>query len=409
VVGAEMETDGVGLKVETPDGRYALSAEYVIAADGAKSELRRLLGLEFAGRTFEDRFLIADVKMKADFPTERRFWFEPSFHAGPSALLHRQADDVWRIDLQLGPEVDPEEERRPERVIPRLQAMLGPERPFELEWVSVYRFQCRMLERFRVGRVFFAGDAAHQVSPFGARGGNSGIEDADNLAWKLALVLEGRAPEALLASYEDERIPAQRESVAIASRTTDFMSAKGRAALAFRDAVLELAERLPFARAFVNSGRLSSAAFLAGSPLSTPDRDRFEGGPAPGAAALDAPLERAGREAWLVAELGSEFALLVFGDGSTAETALGLLPAELPRPRLVALTDAADAGRAALRDKEGLAARRYDAAPGTVYLFRPDQHVAARWRKLDPAALAAALTRAVGCKQMAPAFASVGS
>ena len=407
VVGAHVRDDGAVLEVETPDGPYALAADYVIAADGAKSELRRLLGLEFEGRTFEDRFLIADVKMKADFPTERRFWFEPTFHAGPSALLHRQADDVWRIDLQLGPEVDPEEERKPERVIPRLKAMLGPERPFELEWVSIYRFQCRMLERFRHGRVFFAGDSAHQVSPFGARGGNSGIQDADNLAWKLAFVLAGAAPEALLDSYDRERVPAQRESVAIASRTTDFMSAKGPAAIAFRDAVLELAECCPFARAFVNSGRLSTPAFLAASPLSTPDRDRFAGGLAPGAPALDAPLDKAGHRGWLLEELGGDFTLLVFGAPGAAESIVRGLPADLPRPRLVALAGE-DAAQGQLRDRQGIAVRRYDGAPGTAYLLRPDQHVAARWRRLDGSALAAALARALGRDEMQHAFAQAG-
>ena len=330
VVGAKQLNDGVALELETPEGGYALTADYVIAADGAKSQLRQLLGLEFEGRTFEDRFLIADVRMKADFPTERWFWFEPPFHSGPSALLHRQADDIWRIDLQLGPEVDPEEERTPERVIPRLEAMLGPERPFELEWVSVYRFQCRMLQRFRHGRVCFAGDSAHQVSPFGARGGNSGIEDADNLAWKLELVLKGAASEALLESYDSERVPAQRENVAISSRTINFMSAKGPAALAFRDAVLELAEGTPFARAFVNSGRLSTPAVLCCSPLNTPDRDGFSGALVPGAAALDAPVSKEGNEGWLLAELGGDFTLLVFGGSAAVEAALSGLPAGAP-------------------------------------------------------------------------------
>jgi 3-(3-hydroxy-phenyl)propionate hydroxylase len=154
----------------------------VIAADGARSSTRRLLGLEFRGRVFEDRFLIADVTMKADFPVERRFWFLPTFHTGGSALLHKQADDCWRIDLQLGWEADPEEERKPERILPRLKAMLGPDIEFGIGWASVYTFQCRRLERFRHGRVIFAGDAAHQVSPFGARGGNSGVQHADDLA-----------------------------------------------------------------------------------------------------------------------------------------------------------------------------------------------------------------------------------
>ena len=332
LVGLRAADDATLLDVETPDGTYALAAQFLIAADGARSSARRLLGLEFEGRVFEDRFLISDVRMKADFPTERWFWFAPPFHPGPSALLHRQADDIWRIDLQLGADVDPEEEKKPERVIPRLKAMLGPDRPFELEWVSVYRFQCRMLDRFRHGRVIFVGDSAHQVSPFGARGGNSGIQDADNLCWKLALVLAGQAPDALLDTYDRERAPAARENIRVTTATTDFMSAKGASAMAFRDAVLELAETTPCARAFVNSGRLSLPAILHGSSLDTPDRDEFSGSLVPGAPAADAPIERAGKPDWLLDELGGTFALIVFGDTAAAKSADRLIAASLAAP-----------------------------------------------------------------------------
>src|SRR5215471_5168289 len=139
------------------------------------------MGLESKGRTFRDRFLIADVKMKADFPTERWFWFDPPFHPGQSVLLHRQPDNIWRIDFQLGWDADPVVERQPERVIPRVKALLGEQIEFELEWCSVYTFSCLRMETFRRGRVLFAGDSAHGVSPFGARGANSGVQDAENL------------------------------------------------------------------------------------------------------------------------------------------------------------------------------------------------------------------------------------
>ena len=214
VTGVEALPDGaVRLTVETPDGVYRLDAECVLAADGVRSAVRRAMGLDFSGRVFEDRFLIADVSMKAGFPSERWFWFDPPFHAGRSVLLHRQADDVFRIDFQLPPDADPDVERRPENVLPRLRQMLGPEVEFALEWVSVYSFACRRMERFRHGRVFFVGDSAHVVSPFGARGGNGGIQDVDALCWKLDLVLSGAAPEALLASYDDERVPAADENI----------------------------------------------------------------------------------------------------------------------------------------------------------------------------------------------------
>jgi len=384
VTGIAAHSDGVRLTVETPDGLYDLEADWLIAADGARSAIRRLMSLKFIGREFQDRFLIADLHLpEPPFgrrgPTERWFWFEPTFHKGDSALLHRQADDVWRLDFQLGADADPDEECKPERVTPRVKAALGADFGFEFEWLSVYRFQCRRLERFRHGRVLFAGDSAHQVSPFGARGGNSGVQDADNLAWKLAMVVTGEAPERLLDSYDAERGPAADENILASSRSTDFMSPKTSVARQFRDAVLALAERLPFARRLINSGRLSVASVLENSPLSTPDRDPFPAAMRPGSPAADAPLRAAGRDCWLLEQLRGGFTGLYFGETDVA--------ACVPVIRI---------GRGAFEDRDGLALQRYDGRPGTFYLFRPDQHVAARWRSFDPAALGAALARATG-------------
>jgi 3-(3-hydroxy-phenyl)propionate hydroxylase len=249
--------EGATLRVQTPEGDYLLDAAWVIVADGARSPIRNLLGLDIEGKVFRDRFLIADVVMKAQFPAERWFWFDPPFHRNQSVLLHREADDVWRIDFQLGWDADPEEEKKPEKVIPRIRAMLGDGRDFELEWVSVYTFQCRRMSRFNHGRVLFAGDAAHQVSPFGARGANSGIQDADNLVWKLALVIQGLAPARLLDTYSDERVFAADENIMNSTRSTDFITPKSSVSKTFRNAVLQLAGRHPFARKLINSGRLS--------------------------------------------------------------------------------------------------------------------------------------------------------
>src|SRR4051812_43501040 len=247
VVGLTQHADHVEVTVETPDGSYRLTGDYLVACDGGRSAVRSTMGLESKGVVFRDRFLIADVKMKADFPTERWFWFDPPFHRNQSVLLHRQPDDVWRIDFQLGWDADPEEEKRPERVIPRIQALLGKETEFTFEWVSVYTFVCMRMEKFRHGRVIFAGDSAHGVSPFGARGANSGVQDADNLAWKLQFVLEGRAPDTLLDSYGVEREFAADENILNSTRSTDFITPKSEISRVFRDATLQLAKEHPFA------------------------------------------------------------------------------------------------------------------------------------------------------------------
>jgi 3-(3-hydroxy-phenyl)propionate hydroxylase len=414
VVDVQPHGDHVLVEVETPEGRYSARAEYVVVADGARSPVRRMLGLEVQGQVFRDRFLIADVKMEADFPTERWFWFDPPFHPQQSALLHRQADNVWRIDFQLGWDSDPEQERKPERVIPRIRAMLGPAHPFTLEWVSVYTFQCRRMERFRHGRVIFAGDAAHQMSPFGARGANGGIQDVDNLIWKLARVLGGKAPERLLDTYDMERVPAADENILNSTRSTDFITPKSHASRVFRDATLQLAEHFPFARRLVNSGRLSMPHIYTKTPLSTPDQGAFAGRVTPGAPAEDAPLTAGNGSTWLLDQLGGRFVGIYFAGAASANPSLRSRLAaftNLPEPvdPLVICSVGQSAAWAAMGldafdDAQGLFAQRYDATLDAFYLIRPDQHVAARWRHLDIRAARDAVQRAAG--HLTPEFAA---
>lgn len=389
VVGVAPNSDHVALAVETPKGSYSITADWVLAADGVRSSVRQLMGLEFKGQVFRDRFLIADIRMTTDVPAIRRFWFNPPFHDGQSTLMHKQADDVWRIDFQLGWDADPEKEKQPERVLPRLRRMLGDDADFEIEWTSVYTFTCRRMERFRHGRVFFAGDSAHVISPYGARGGNGGVQDVDNLVWKLKLVMDGVAPEALLNSYDVERIAGAEKNMLHSTRSTDFITPKSLNSRAFRDAVLELARDFPFARRLVNSGRLSTPATYNDSTLNTDDAAAFAGELVPGAPAADAPVRCAGKDDWLLHHLGGGFTLLAFGK---VPKALAAALAALSPP--VAILEIGTG--LYLEDNRGVAVARYDAQAGTCYLLRPDQHVAARWRQLEMGAVSTALDRAVG-------------
>ena len=410
VIGVSMlEDGGAKLEVETPDGRYMIEADYVLAADGVRSEIRRQMGLDFKGKVFEDRFLIADIQMKADFPSERWFWFEPPFHKGQSVLLHRQADNVFRVDFQLPSSVDPDEEKKPENVIPRLKAMFGPEVAFDLEWVSVYSFTCRRMERFRHGPVFFVGDSAHVVSPFGARGGNGGVQDTDNLVWKMCLVMQGAAPDRLLDTYDDERLPATDENLLNSTRSTDFLTPKSQASLDFRQAVLALAKRHDFARRLVNSGRLSLPHTYVDTPLSTPDVDGFSGTMQPGSPAADAPVAFDGKAGWLLNALDGDFTLMVFADAVGREIVASLAGGSPSVRTLLVSTQSGELedGRVVV-DVDGLARERYDAEPGTVYLIRPDQHVAARWRQIDLNKLQAALSRATATGAASTARHAVG-
>lgn len=365
VTGVVQGADHVELTVETPDGTYTLQADYVVACDGARSPIRGMLGLDFEGELFEERFLIADIEMEADFPSERRFWFEPDFHNGQSALLHKQPDNIYRIDLQLGWETDPELEKQPERIIPRIERVVG-HRNFTLDWCSIYTFQCRRLRSFLQDRVIFAGDSAHLVSPFGARGGNSGLQDVDALGWRLASVVKGQAPASALQAYDRERVYGADENLLNSSRSTRFMSPAAGVERLFRDAVLHLAGRADFARPMVNSGRLSKPCIY---PLNAPDDAALPIGACPGSVAPDAPQG----EGWLLDALGGRFVLVAFGEAP-----------ELP-------------GLPVLRPERNPAVIRRWLGPAetALYLVRPDQVIAARWVSASGEAVAAALAAAM--------------
>jgi 3-(3-hydroxy-phenyl)propionate hydroxylase len=207
------------------------------------------------------------------------------------------------------------------------------------------------------------------------------VQDIDNLVWKLDLVLRGLAPERVLDSYDAERVPAADENLLNTTRSTDFIAPKSAMSRMFRDGVLALAETEPFARRLVNSGRLSIAACYDRSPLNTADGFAAGDTPAarPGAAAPDAPLG----DAWFLGQLAEGFACVRFDrNGGMPGEALRAEPGgRLPVTPLVVSEEAACA--------------RYGALDRPAwYLFRPDGHVAARWRQPPPGAIDAALARA---------------
>lgn len=395
VLAVAPQADGVEIGIGTPAGAYRLHCDYLIAADGCRSPIRGLLGLDFAGRSFEDNFLIADVRMRAPFPAERRFYFNAPFNGGRTALMHQQPDGIWRLDFQLGWNIDRTDALREENVSAKVRAMLGPDVDFDYEWVSIYTFQCRRMERFVHDRVIFIGDAAHLVSPFGARGANGGLQDVDNLAWKLAAVLRAEAPRRLLDSYDAERAIGADENILNSTRSTDFMTPKTALDTAWRDAVLELARDCPFARAFVNSGRLSVPCSLEASELTTPDCAAFGGSLRPGEACLDAPITVDGEPDWFMNQLGSRFVCVHFARGAGTRQRFPDPDALPPGLDFVIVGAGAEPvpGRR-IEDPHAWLRRRYDGLPGTTYLIRPDQHVAARWREPELPRIAAAWARA---------------
>jgi 2-polyprenyl-6-methoxyphenol hydroxylase-like FAD-dependent oxidoreductase len=383
LTGIVQDRDAVAIRCATPDGERTLRVAYVVGTDGAHSSVRHLLGMGFPGHSHDDLFLICDIRAALPFPSERRLFFDPPWNPGRQVLVHPQPDGVWRIDWQLPPGTDAEAERRNGGLDRRIRAVIGDATPYELVWMTGYRFHQRLVEHYRSGRVLLAGDAAHLMSPFGARGLNSGAADAENLAWKLALVLRGDAPPALLDTYGEERRAAAVENLAVTDRTMRFMVPHGRLRRLGRNAVLSGSLRFPAARRWVNSGRLAQPFVYAGSPIVAAGH-RFDGLAAHGAVAPDLACERVGSSREQVARLrdllGGDFVALLAGfadAGAAVSAAVRATRLAYPtRVRVVSL----DADRG-LRDVTVLrvdraAAASYAAEGPRAWLVRPDGHLA---------------------------------
>ena len=387
--------DCMRLDVETPVGTYQIDADWVLDCEGVHSVVREALGIGAQTSRRHDRWCISDVRFRLPLPAERWTWVEAPFNENRAVWQHLMADDVWRMDFQMDPQCDLEEVSRPEVAAARLRAHLGDDVNFELVWVGPYSYRSFALECFRHGRVFFLGDTAHQMSPFGARGGNSGIQDADNLAWKLALVLGGRAGERLLDSYDAERRPAAVENVRLTHRTNRFLSPDSAEEKVLRDAVLALARRHEFARPLVNTGRLSVASAYGDSPV-------IEGG---GKSVQNLAIEfddgRIGHLADLFRSYGG-IAGIIFGDvPEVLELAAGDMP--------VRLYACGGRGRRMIVDPRGLLTEATGSAPGTCVLLRPDLHMAATIPWPDPESLKHGLDIALGGTPFAkPAAVSEG-
>ena len=386
LAGVRQDEDGVRVEVEGPGGKQALRADYLVACDGGRSTVREQLGLQFEGTQYEGRYVIVDIVQETRRPVERLAWFDPPSNPGSTLLMHRQPDGVWRIDYQLRDGEDAAEALKPENILPRVQshlAMIGEDAPWQLLWASMYNAKCLTLPSYREGRVLFAGDAAHLVPIFGVRGLNSGLDDAANLAWKLAMVLEGGAEDTLLDTYSSERVQAARENIAYGAKSTEFMAPPDFAFRLMREATLRLALDEPAVRSLVNPRQVAPVAH-ADSPLNAPERGAWSSAQAaPGHPAPEALLRGPHGEFHLTQCFGTDFTCLVFADGAVPHAV-----ADLAAHGVAVLEIASEA------DVHGQARTRYGLPGGRaegLVLVRPDGYVMGRWRGLDPQPVLACL------------------
>jgi 3-(3-hydroxy-phenyl)propionate hydroxylase len=381
VTAIENRNDGVALDIATPEGDYRLDADYLLAADGARSPIRAMLSLRLKGENYEGRYVIADIRMDHDFPTERRAFFDPSGNPGGTVLIHKQPDDIWRVDYQLREGESEADALREENIRARVDAILGDIghcKPWELEWWSIYSANTLCLDDYRHGRVFFVGDSAHIVPIFGVRGLNNGLADADNIAWKLARVLHGEAQDTLLDSYSPERRGATLDVFANATKSTRFMTPPTRGWRLAREAALSLSLKHEFPRALANPRQMQPYTYSQ-SPL-TPFTSRdaeFAAGPLCGSFAPNAKLPDG---SFLLDRAGSGMTAILFRDGAPNADEAALLDrlARLDQRFVPLIIQRSGNGE----DAGGGIARLYDAGSGTLYLLRPDLHIAGRWKTI---------------------------
>jgi len=392
VLAVESRADGVRVQVDARGETRWIEADWLIACDGGRSTVRDAMGLQLKGMQYEGRYVIVDIEQESQRPVERLAWFDPPSNPGSTILMHRQPENVWRIDYQVGDDEDPAEAVKPENVLPRVQShldMIGETAPWKPLWISIYNAKCLSLESYRHGRVMFAGDAAHLVPIFGVRGLNSGLDDAGNLAWKLAWVLCGGAPESILDTYSSERVHATRQNIAYGAKSTEFMAPPSYGFSLMRDAALRLGLTDPSVRSLVNP-RQSSPISYDGSVLNQQDGlPQAVAAPAPGQPAAELMLQRHGQTRHLTQWFGRGFVVMGMDLDEAARQHLQAMvggmtaPPGLPAPEVlqVACMGAASGEEWQAMHEGG---RRY-AAPqgGAIYVFRPDGYVLGRWEPAD--------------------------
>jgi len=400
----EQKTGFATLFIDTPKGTYSLDSDWVVAADGGRSAIRSAMKLEMEGTSYEGFFVIADIKVDLPLPTERLAFFDPDWNPGNTILMHREPKGIWRIDYQLPIGESPEDALKPESLRTRIDAqlkMIGfPGAKWELDWSSVYSARTLTLPSFVHSSVIFTGDAAHLLPIFGVRGANTAFQDAQALGWQLAYVVKNLASSKLLENYSSERVGAAREIINEAGKSTRFMTPPTRGFRVLRDAVLSLSLTQEFVRPLYH-WRTSRPHEYTNSILncSGDDNNLFKSGPANGAPPKNVRLSA---DEFLLDHLGGSFNFMYFtSSGGIPGDILALMKsvrAEGFPIKIIAIGSNArvEGVDLVLSDELSQIRECYGiTTDGGAYLFRPDQHICARWITVDTTRLSSALKKAL--------------
>jgi NADPH-dependent dioxygenase len=412
--------DGVTVTTAGPDGQASeITAGWLIGCDGGHSVVRKLLALPLEGDANET-WLIADSFVDTDLPRNSIYWIRSE--GGTLMMAPLSGDRRWRMLDTVDVSYDGDAAAIADRFARKLSAGAGTTVAVEPPgWVSVFTAQQRMVPSMQQGRVFVAGDAAHVHSPASGQGMNTGIQEAYNLAWKLAMVIQGHAAPRLLDTYSQERVPIGRELLGSTKQATALVALKNRMAGIMLPIVFGVIRRVPALRV---RGQRAALGRVAGLNVGYPEGPLTAPAQRP---ARPAPGERVRRltidgdtPGWrgLRAELRDlRWTLLVFGgcpedcdapaQADAAQADIDLASAELASacaPWLSVRTVADDDGAAdgALADPGAVLTTALDGTPGGWILIRPDGYVAARGDLLTAAEVRAALAPAAMIEGAAP-------
>jgi 2-polyprenyl-6-methoxyphenol hydroxylase-like FAD-dependent oxidoreductase len=398
LVSFSQERDGIDVTLQHASGASEEThADWLIGCDGAHSTVRHILNLPFTGQEYDEGFMLADVKIDWSLRDDE---LHVNAHQGWIFAAFPMPGNRWRLIADLAPTETPMDQTPS---IEKWQKIVDERCPVPAKlsdptWSANYRIHRRIVSKMREGHVFLVGDSGHVHSPAGAQGMNTGIGDAINLAWKLALVTQGIAGESLLDSYNYERHPVEKAVLALANYPLEVLGLKYPAAEAVRDKIVSTMSHFQGVQKQIRG--IISEISVKYPPSNIIEEHALSGGPHAGERAPDG-IYQSGRISNRLFDLlkGPEHKVLLFDDTHTRidqtdelESVIRAVRDQMPRSTMVYLFTLPNTASKELRvdgvfEDEGPLLKDYGAEHGAVYLIRPDGYIGFRSQIYDAAEL----------------------